>query len=134
MAKIPRQCPSCSATLEITRLTCPECKTEVSGRFEPDLFSSLSSNDFDFLVLFIKARGNIKEMERELDISYWSIRSRLNEIVDQLGLESAPSQAGEDETGELRQEILELLNDGLLTVDEAAARLEELKKKDRSRR
>ena len=69
--------------------------TEVTGQFSPDLFSRLTPNDFDFVVLFLKARGNIKEMERELGISYWTIRSKLNEIVDGLGLEPGESQPEE---------------------------------------
>jgi hypothetical protein len=123
--KLPRHCPACNASLMVTRLTCPNCGTEVTGSFPPDLFSRLTPNDFDFVVLFVKSRGNVKEMERELGISYWTIRSRLNEIVVQLGLES-PAPPAETDTAR-RQQILEQLNAGLLTVSEAATRLEELK-------
>ncbi len=130
MPKLPRHCPACNASLMVTRLTCPNCGTEVTGSFPPDLFSRLAPNDFDFVVLFVKSRGNVKEMERELGISYWTIRSRLNEIVVQLGLESPPAAAVPAETAAARrQQILEQLNAGLLTVSEAAARLEELKNK-----
>ncbi len=139
MPKLPRHCPACNASLIVTRLTCPNCGTEVTGSYPPDLFSRLAPNDFDFVVLFVKSRGNVKEMERELGISYWTIRSRLNEIVVQLGLESpAPpaSAAGAatatpaaETAAARRQQILEQLNAGLLTVGEAAARLEELKSK-----
>lgn len=131
MPKLPRHCPACNASLIVTRLTCPKCKTEVSGTFQPDLFTRLSPNDFDFVVLFVKSRGNVKEMERELGISYWTIRSRLNEIVDQLGIESAspsiPAVSSTESASDRRQQILEQLNAGHLTVTEAAARLEELK-------
>lgn len=129
MPKLPRHCPACQSSLLVTRLTCPQCGTEVTGSFPPDLFSRLPPNDFDFLVLFVKSRGNVKEMERELGISYWTIRSRLNEIVVKLGLESpAPPAAGAPANAAARrQQILEQLNAGLLTVSEAAARLEELK-------
>ncbi len=133
MPKLPRNCPACNASLMISRLTCPRCGTEVSGSFPPDLFSRLAPNDFDFVVLFVKSRGNIKEMERELGISYWTIRSRLNEIVVQLGLEPPAAPSAEDAPGatlaERRQRILEQLNAGWLTVAEAAERLEELKYK-----
>ncbi len=130
MPKLPRHCPACNSSLMVTRLTCPNCGTEVTGSFPPDLFSRLAPNDFDFVVLFVKSRGNVKEMERELGISYWTIRSRLNEIVVQLGLESqAPPVPAASPAAALRQEILEQLNAGLLTVSEAAARLEELKNK-----
>jgi hypothetical protein len=136
LPKLPRHCPACNTSLLVTRLTCPNCKTEVTGSFPPDLFSRLAPNDFDFLVLFVKSRGNVKEMERELGISYWTIRSRLNEIVLQLGIEppatvsAAESAAGTAATRRLQ--ILEQLNAGQLTVSEAAARLEELKPKRQS--
>jgi hypothetical protein len=129
--KLPRHCPACNSSLMVTRLTCPKCGTEVIGSFQPDLFSRLTPNDFDFVVLFVKSRGNVKEMERELGISYWTIRSRLNEIVDQLGFESAaPSTTATSSTETAaahRQQILEQLKVGQLTVNEAAVRLEELK-------
>lgn len=130
MPKLPRHCPACNTSLMVTRLTCPNCGTEVTGSFPPDLFSRLAPNDFDFVVLFVKSRGNVKEMERELGISYWTIRSRLNEIVVQLGLESpAPAAPPPSPAAARRQEILEQLNAGQLTVSEAAAQLEELKNK-----
>jgi hypothetical protein len=139
MPKLPKQCPACHTNLMVTRLTCPECGTEVTGSFPPDLFSRLAPNDFDFIVLFVKSKGNIKEMERELGISYWTIRTRLGEIVAQLGLEagepaSAQAAAADDESGARRQAILEQLNAGLLTVAEATTRLEELKKTERRSR
>ena len=128
MAKLPKKCPACNTDLMVTRLTCPECGTEVTGNFPPDLFSRLAPNDFDFMVLFIKSKGNIKEMERELGISYWTIRSKLNELVSQLGLGSAEDEGPGDLT-DRRQKVLEQLNAGLLTVQEAAAVLEKLKTK-----
>jgi hypothetical protein len=127
MPKLPKQCPACGTTLLVTRLTCPSCATEVTGSFPMDLFSRLSAHDFDFVVLFLKTKGNIKEMERALGISYWTIRSKLGEIVEQLGLESSgPAPEGE-QVADRRQEILEQLNSGQITVQEAAARLEQLK-------
>jgi hypothetical protein len=125
MPKFPKRCPACNTDLMVTRLTCPECGTEVTGNFPPDLFSRLSPNDFDFVVLFLKTKGNVKEMERELGISYWTIRSKLSEIVLQLGLSNGDEEI--EDPAALRQKILEQLNSGLLSVQEAAAQLEKLK-------
>ena len=125
MAKIPKKCPSCATDLVITRLSCPKCGTEVQGSFEPDLFTRLPPSEYDFIVLFIKTKGNIKEMERELGISYWTIRNKLNDIVARLGLESATPP--EEEAGFLRQGILERLNRGEIDVREATEALEKLK-------
>lgn len=124
MSKIPKVCPSCSSRLIVTELTCPECGTEVHGKFDPDIFSRLASDDFDFIVLFIRSKGNIKEMERELGISYWTIRAKLSEVLDQLGLEEAPEPGS---TSDKRQQILEQLNKGMITAKEAAQLLEKTK-------
>lgn len=129
MPKIPRNCPACTTDLIVTQLSCPNCGTIVQGKYEPDLFSRLNPYDFDFVVLFVKTKGNIKEMERELGISYWSIRSKLNEIVSQLGFEEGRSVR--DKLSDQRQAILEQLNQGAINVQEAAARLNELRGKDK---
>jgi hypothetical protein len=135
MNKIPKKCPACNANLNITRLSCPDCGTEVTGSFTPDLFSRLSSNDYDFVVLFLKTKGNIKEMERELGISYWTIRSKLNEIVEQLGFGASETEEAplsrEADFSNRRQAILDQLNSGQLTVQEAAALLEQMKRRNR---
>jgi hypothetical protein len=130
MQKIPKSCPACDSRLIVTELSCPSCGTEVRGQFEFDLFSRLSPTDFDFVVLFLKTKGNIKEMERELGISYWTIRSKLGEIVEQLGLEEPEEtpEAGEAVAAR-RQAVLDQLSDGSISVEEAAAQLQRLKKK-----
>lgn len=125
MPKIPGNCPACRSGLVITQLSCPNCGTQVQGKYQPDLFSRLEPNDFDFIVLFVKTRGNIKEMERELGISYWSIRSKLNEIVSHLGFDE--ERPVHDDLPARRQAILEQLNQGTISVQEAAARLDELR-------
>jgi hypothetical protein len=124
---IPKKCPACNNDLVITRLTCSACGTEVAGTYLPDIFSRLSPNDFEFILLFVRTKGNIKEMERALGISYWTIRSKLNDIVQMLGAESAGDAPVDPSTQ--RQQILEQLNAGLITVPEAAERLERLKTK-----
>lgn len=127
MSKIPKQCPSCSQDLTITELSCRNCGTTVRGSYEPDVFSRLSPYDYNFVLLFLKTKGNIKEMERELGISYWTIRSKLNGVVDQMGLDAVSTQ--ERDSGDSRQEILERLNRGEITANEAAALLSDFKKK-----
>jgi len=125
MAKIPKQCPSCQHNLVITRLSCINCGTEINGHYQPDFFSRLEPNDFDFILLFIRSKGNIREMERELGISYWSIRSKLNEIVESLGI--GQDESTSDVVANERQIVLEQLNEGLISVQEAAIMLEKLK-------
>ncbi len=133
MRKILEACPTCDArALVVTELGCPHCGTTVRARYRPTIFSRLGEADLRFLEIFVKNRGNVKEMERELEVSYWTIRSRLDDVIAALGfgdgegLESpieAPSGA---EQARQRQELLDALEAGEITVAEAAERLDAL--------
>lgn len=122
MRKILEECPSCGGEVEITRVSCKNCDTEVTGRFAPCRFCRLPPETAQFLEAFVRNRGNVKEMERELGISYWIIRSRINELITDLGFESEK----QDEVASQRQEILERVSDGELTAAEAAEFLGQL--------
>ncbi len=123
MAKILDKCPTCNARMEITQLNCTACETAVVGRFEPCRFCALPGESHEFLEAFIRNRGNVKEMERELGISYWTIRSRINELIKELGLVARPDR----ETLDLgRRQVLERLRDGEITPEEASRLLEQI--------
>lgn len=125
MRKILEQCPSCGGALEVTRLSCTRCETVVTGRFQPCRFCQLPPASVQFLEAFVKSRGNVKEMERELGISYWTIRSQLNELIQELGFEVETAQ--EDELKTRRREILEQVDRGELSAGEATEQLAKLK-------
>jgi hypothetical protein len=88
LRKIIEKCPGCGKDLTITRLRCPACETTIEGNYSPCPFCKLSEDSLKFLALFVRSRGNIKDMERELGISYPTVRSRLNAIIEELGLEA----------------------------------------------
>ena len=125
MRKILEQCPSCGGELEVTRLSCTRCETVVTGRFQPCRFCQLPPASVQFLEAFVKSRGNVKEMERELGISYWTIRSQLNNLIQELGFEVEAAQ--EDEVKTRRREILEQVDRGELSAGEATEQLAKLK-------
>ena len=122
MATIPQKCPSCSAPLVVTQLTCSTCGTGVVGHFELSPFFRLSADSLQFLEIFIHNRGNVKEMERETGESYWSIRRRLDEVIVEMGFPAQP----EDNPSNPRQEILERLGRGEIEVQEATRLLAQL--------
>jgi len=129
MRKVLEQCPSCGGELEITRVNCTRCETVVTGRYQPCRFCKLPPESVQFLEAFVKNRGNVKEMERELGISYWTIRTRLNELIEELGFE-VDNQADverEEELKKQRRAILEQIDRGELSASEAAAQLTKLK-------
>ncbi|HSM58192.1 MAG TPA: DUF2089 domain-containing protein [Candidatus Sulfomarinibacteraceae bacterium] len=119
MRKILEECPSCGSALVATELSCTACDTVVHGHFAPCRFCRLAPEDLAFLEVFVKNRGNVKEMERDLGISYWSIRNRLNEVVAALDFEEVPPVPQDEGVSWQRQEILERLDRGEITVAEA---------------
>lgn len=123
MRKVLEECPACGGEVEITRISCTNCDTEVTGRFTPCRFCRLPPETAQFLELFVKNRGNVKEMERELGISYWIIRSRINELIKDLGFETDE----QEELGSERQEILARVNRGEISASEAAELMSRLR-------
>lgn len=106
----------------VTEMRCTRCETVVQGRFQPNIFSRLSADNLRFLEMFVKSRGNVKDMERELGLSYWTIRNRLNEMIAELGFET-PHEAPPAHS---RRDVLRQLNEGQIGVDEAAELLKQL--------
>lgn len=115
----PRDCPVCGAQLMLTRLGCQTCGTELSGSFEPCEFCGISQDDRDLLRVFLSSRGNMKELERHLGVSYPTARARLDGVLSRLGL-AAPVGTPEPRD---RLEILEALARGELDIDEAQRQL-----------
>jgi hypothetical protein len=115
------KCPICSETLSVARLECASCGTRLEGSFALGRFHRLTAEQLEFLETFIKARGNFKDVERELGISYPTVRSRLDAMIRALGF---PSQAEPDREAERRKEILRELADGRIAPDDAAQLLE----------
>ena len=126
MRKILEQCPACGGTLEITRLNCTSCETVVHGRYEPCPFCKLSPENTHFLLTFCRCRGNVKEMERELGISYWTVRRRLDGLIEELGVEATPVE--KEDLAALQLEILEQVDRGELGASAATEILAQMTK------
>ena len=104
------KCPICAEALSVARLECASCGTRIEGSFALGRFHQLSAEQLEFLETFIKARGNFKDVERELDA-----------VIRALGF---PSQAEPDRETERRKEIRRELAEGRIAPDDAASLLE----------
>jgi hypothetical protein len=120
----PGQCPVCGGDLHVTRLECGHCHTGIDGHFALDRYARLSAEQHEFLAVFLKNRGVIKEVEAELGISYPTVRGRLDDVIRRLGLApAADDQLRPTQVREERRQILEELRAKTITSEVAAARL-----------
>lgn len=113
----PASCPVCNSRLAVTRLSCPSCATELSGAFASCEFCVLGDDDRDVLRVFLTSRGNMKDLERHLGVSYPTARARFDALLAKLGLEreaAAPTA---------RLELMEQVARGEIDIDEAMQRL-----------
>lgn len=116
----PRDCPVCGERLLLTRLSCRSCGTELSGEFESCEFCSISPEDRQVLRVFLASRGNMKELERHLGVSYPTARARFDALLTRLGLAAerpAPPSAKVD--------LLEQLAKGEIDVEQAMQKLDQ---------
>ena len=116
------KCPGCGGGLKISRLSCPGCGLAVEGDFATSRLGLLSPEQQNFAEVFLAARGNIREVEQHLGISYPTVRKRLDEVVTALGREAI------DRAREVnrRNEILSRIEKGDLSAKEGARLLREL--------
>jgi hypothetical protein len=136
-------CPVCEGELLISRLHCRSCGTALEGEFGVGRFGRLNKEQLALLESFLRSKGNLKEMERELGISYPTVRGRVDALVRALGLADGSAEepaladeyndlktaddeiAGQDAAAE-RREILERLARREIGAEEAATALREL--------
>lgn len=118
LAESPRSCPSCQGTVRVTTLTCADCGTRIEGRFSLCRYCRLDESTRALLDGFLRARGNVRELQRELGVSYPTARARLEQLWEQLG-----SLRRNGETEETAEEIVARLRAGDIDVAEAAERL-----------
>ena len=121
--KAPISCPVCGGEYEITKLTCKNCKSELTGSFSGCDLCNLNDDDAFFVLTFLKCRGSIKDVEKELGISYPTVRGRLDTVIKRLGLKTSISP---QEIKEERQRIFERLDKGEINADQAAEQLKNL--------
>ena len=109
------RCPECKSPLRVARMVCDNCKVSLEGDFEPSPLARLAPEDQAFVMAFVRHHGSIKKMEEVFEISYPTVKNRLNAIGAAL-----------DKTFEAPSPnlfVLEQLARGEITVEEALEKL-----------
>ncbi len=115
-------CPVCAGELGVTRLRCRNCATTLEGDFSVGRFGRLDRDQLALLESFLRSRGNLREMERELGISYPTVRSRVEALVRSLGFgpRADDDEPAPTEPGLTRETILERLARHEISAEDAA--------------
>lgn len=109
-----KKCPVCNGDLQIVEYRCPSCKTNIRGEFGIGDFAALSSAQQQFVKTFICCGGNIREVEKELKISYPTVKNKLTEVQEILCEKKSASASNE---------ILDRIEAGKISVEEAISQL-----------
>ncbi|WP_409340494.1 DUF2089 domain-containing protein [Paenibacillus sp. MBLB4367] len=111
------QCPVCNHPLYAVKLECGHCRTTIENKFELSKLALLSPEQLHFVITFLVNRGNIKEVEKELGISYPTVRGKLNDIITALGYETQKKPEVDE------KKVISMLQNGEITADEAVKML-----------
>jgi hypothetical protein len=117
-------CPVCGETMAVTRLHCRNCDTTIEGQFNVGAFDRLTPEQLAFAETFIRCEGKLNRMEKELSLSYPTLRGRLTELIRAMGFEVEKDEAASAISEDERRQILEDLASGKLKSEEAVKLLQ----------
>ena len=126
MIRVLTKCPVCGGKLKAVKLHCQNCQTTIENTFDFPPLMSLSREQLEFAQVFIKCRGNIKDVEKELGISYPTVRAKLDQVIEALevGAPKRPARGNTKDQDRAQQgEILDALERGEISPEEALERL-----------
>ena len=119
-------CPICKEKLIVKTLKCTHCDTEITGEFTLNPFDYLSRDQLDFALVFIKNQGNIKMIEKELGISYPTVKKNIEDLCQSLNMKTEVVSTDETSDEDLREKTKRRLKNNEITFEEAERILGEL--------
>ncbi|MER3472952.1 MAG: hypothetical protein C4335_02730 [Armatimonadota bacterium] len=129
MYSVPARCPVCGGSLQIREVVCENCHTQIGGEFSASTcrYCRLDADQRQFLEVFLRCRGVYNCVERELNISYPTVKARLEALLQALGLSAVGDEKAEEMDVQARRTaILDALERGEMTAEEAAEALRRL--------
>ena len=82
--RLPLCCPACEAPLKVAKMVCDQCGTEVSGVFDLPVLTRLTEEEQRFMLEFVKASGSLKDMAKQMGVSYPTVRNYLDDLIEKL--------------------------------------------------
>lgn len=103
-------CPYCQDPMQVSRMTCGSCHVAVDAVFPSPRLMNLPSEHQRFIEIFILAGGNLKQMAEQAGVSYPTVRSRLDKVIEALRQEIARNS-------QVRGTILDAVGDSQAATD-----------------
>lgn len=117
--KVLSKCPVCNGKLKVTKLKCNQCSTVIENNFKLSKFEYLDNEQLSFVEIFLKCRGNIKDVEKEMGISYPTVRAKLDDVITALGYSITKK------TMVNSKDVIDMLERGEITAEQAVNMLKE---------
>ena len=120
--KLVTTCPVCDGSMEASQLTCKDCGSKLEGHFDGCKYCQLPQEVFDFLDVFLKCRGVIRDIEKELGISYPTVKNRMDKLMTALGYDEAKERSRDEQ----REEVLLAIRAGDISIPKAVEALRKI--------
>lgn len=89
---VRQDCPYCGSAMAVTRMACGRCRVAIEAEFPMSRLGGLPVEHQRFIEMFVLAGGNLKEIAEQVGVSYPTVRSRLDKVIDSLRGEIAKTQ------------------------------------------
>src|SRR5205823_3941959 len=103
----------CGAAMNVSRMTCHGCGVSIDGPFPSPRLGALPVEHQRFIEMFVLAGGSLKDMAEQTGVSYPTVRSRLDKVIEELRARIAKTQ-------KVKGTILDAVSEGKMSADEAA--------------
>src|SRR5262245_29087723 len=110
---VANECPYCKAPMAVTQMTCGHCQVTISAAFPMSRLAGLPVEHQRFIEMFVLASGNLKEIAEQVGVSYPTIRSRLDKVIELLRTEISKTQR-------VRGNVLDAVEPGKTNAEDAA--------------
>ena len=110
---LSNECPYCGTAMAVTQMTCEPCRVSVTAAFPMSRLANLPVEHQRFIEMFVLASGNLKEIAEQVGVSYPTIRSRLDKLIELLRAEIAKTQR-------VRGNVLDAVEPGKTNAEDAA--------------
>lgn len=116
---IGTECPYCSSPMTVSKMTCHRCGVSIEAPYPAQRLGNLPVEHQRFVEMFVLAGGSLKEVAERTGVSYPTVRSRLDKVIEALRDEIA-------KTKEIQGSILDAVDEGRITAEEAARIIKEI--------